>query len=849
MLKDWIADATDPGDLTNYSSMAERVKVDLDHIINGGMLTSGDLKVNGNVGVGITPNASYPMYVAGTIAQSTGSIIAYGDVQTGYGGFKKGNTYYINSSGVLANVTANANIITAGTFADGRIPSLNASKITAGTFAAARIPSLDASKITTGTLGTARIPNLSGAKITSGTVAAARIANLAASKITSGTFAAARIPTGISITGNAATATKWANARTITLGGDLSGSVSLDGSANVTLSAQVSNNSHEHTRLTERSTITFGASQLQWMDNSGNGGTGLNGAEPKNPFSDWHHHLVMNHGNSGGYYVDIAASFHSDRLHFRRMVNGTLNDPQEIFHDGYHPNADKLTTARTIAGTSFDGTANINISYNNLTNKPSIPAAANNATITLSAGTGLSGGGNFTTNQSSAETLTFNLTTPADAPSSWQDVVAWNGGLIKDTAVEIHGSGYLRASFLNMTHGQSTRNSDTIFFSSTDGYIRKNTAAGFRTSLDVYSKSETSALIPSTSSFMNLSSAQTASGFKTFNGNLAVADSVQHAGDSDTKIDFTDNRIRIYAGNSVKFDSNNNYLTTTGTANTAYRWLTARTLTLAGDLSGSVSFNGSSNFTLTATVADDSHNHTIANVDGLQTSLNSKYGSGSTIVAAAGTGAAPGVTFSGDTNLGLYRYGADVMAVTAGGTRRARFGSSIYLESNDVRINAYLYHNGDTDTHLRYENDRIIMKAGGVEMLDMVEGTTDYVDIIDRVRVTGGGNLECEGNIVAFSSASISDINQKKNIEVIDNPIDKIKQISGYTFDWKNSGEASGGVIAQEVEQIMPSIIKETSIRDSETMKSVDYQAIIGLLVETVKDLNSRIEELENGNH
>ena len=64
--------------------------------------------------------------------------------------------------------------------------------------------------------------------------------------ITSGTFATARIPTGISITGNAATSTKWATARTITLGGDLTGSVSLDGSANVTLSAQVSNDSHTH---------------------------------------------------------------------------------------------------------------------------------------------------------------------------------------------------------------------------------------------------------------------------------------------------------------------------------------------------------------------------------------------------------------------------------------------------------------------------------------------------------------------------------------------------------------------------------------------------------------------------
>ena len=164
-------------------------------------------------------------------------------------------------------------------------------------------------------------------------------------------------------------ADKWTTARTITLSGDLSGSVSLDGSANVTLSAQVSNDSHNHSKLVEDSTITFGAGKLQWTDNSGNGGTGGNGAAPANPFSDWHHHLIMNHSNSGGYYVDMAFSFHSDRLHFRRMVNGTLNAAQEIFHDGYHPNADKWTTARTITlsgdlsgSVSLDGSANVTLS-------------------------------------------------------------------------------------------------------------------------------------------------------------------------------------------------------------------------------------------------------------------------------------------------------------------------------------------------------------------------------------------------------------------------------------------------------------------------------------------------------
>ena len=62
----------------------------------------------------------------------------------------------------------------------------------------------------------------------------------------------------------------------------------------------------------------------------------------------------------------------------------------------------------------------------------------------------------------------------------------------------------------------------------------------------------------------------------------------------------------------------------TGNAATASKWATARTLTLDGDVSGSVSVDGSANVTLTATVADDSHNHIISNVDGLQTALDGK---------------------------------------------------------------------------------------------------------------------------------------------------------------------------------------------------------------------------------
>ena len=73
-----------------------------------------------------------------------------------------------------------------------------------------------------------------------------------------------------------------------------------------------------------------------------------------------------------------------------------------------------------------------------------------------------------------------------------------------------------------------------------------------------------------------------------------------------------------------------------GNASTATALQTARTISLAGDVSGSVSFNGTSNVSITAVVADDSHNHVIGNIDGLQTALNAKADDSTTISAGGG---------------------------------------------------------------------------------------------------------------------------------------------------------------------------------------------------------------------
>ena len=169
------------------------------------------------------------------------------------------------------------------------------------------------------------------------------------------------------------------------------------------------------------------------------------------------------------------------------------------------------------------------------------------------------------------------------------------------------------------------------------------------------------------------------------------------------------------------------------------------------------------------------------------------------------------------------------------------------MYANNAYIDNTIYHNGDTNTYMTFATDRIRVNAGGREMLDMVEGATDYIDIIDRVRVTYGGDMICEGNVVAYTTTTVSDERQKENITTIEEPLEKLKQISGVTFDWKQTKEASAGVIAQEVEKILPQIVKEKELREQGEYKTVEYDGLVGLLVEAVKELTQRVEELENG--
>ena len=100
------------------------------------------------------------------------------------------------------------------------------------------------------------------------------------------------------------------------------------------------------------------------------------------------------------------------------------------------------------------------------------------------------------------------------------------------------------------------------------------------------------------------------------------------------------------------------------------------------------------------------------------------------------------------------------------------------------------------------------------------------------------GNFTASGNVTAYS-----DITLKEDIEVIPNALDKVSAIRGVTYNRKDLEDKPrhAGVIAQEVEKVLPEVIST----DKDGIKSVAYGNLVGLLIESIKELKSEVDELK----
>lgn len=98
------------------------------------------------------------------------------------------------------------------------------------------------------------------------------------------------------------------------------------------------------------------------------------------------------------------------------------------------------------------------------------------------------------------------------------------------------------------------------------------------------------------------------------------------------------------------------------------------------------------------------------------------------------------------------------------------------------------------------------------------------------------------GQISATNFNSLSDVNKKNNIITLENALESVMNLRGVSFTWKDSHEKAIGVIAQEIEQVVPEVVSTNEHGE----KSVSYGNIVGLLIQAIKELKKEINDLKD---
>ena len=270
---------------------------------------------------------------------------------------------------------------------------------------------------------------------------------------------------------------------------------------------------------------------------------------------------------------------------------------------------------------------------------------------------------------------------------------------------------------------------------------------------------------------------------------------------------------------------------------------------------------------------------------------------GATIKATSGSASSPSLTKLGDTNTGVFFPSNNTLALSTGGSEKVRFLSNgnvgigetspgEKLEISDISPVLSLFSIRNNDSFSPSDNlGAIKFKSNDfnwqgdsyAEISTNFNNNLGFAPAINfkistdsssapstKMTIRANGNvgigetspsekLEVNGNILASGTITEnSDERLKENLEPIDSALDKVKQISGYTYtrnDLEDKDKRHLGVIAQDVLKVVPEAVHGSE----DTKYSVAYGSLVSVLIEAIKEqdtkiemLTKRIETLEN---
>ena len=141
------------------------------------------------------------------------------------------------------------------------------------------------------------------------------------------------------------------------------------------------------------------------------------------------------------------------------------------------------------------------------------------------------------------------------------------------------------------------------------------------------------------------------------------------------------------------------------------------------------------------------------------------------------------------------------------------------------------------------EGDNRIFYANSGETYFKADGSHIFRNASDSNTATldTSGNFTATGNVGAYSDMAL-----KEDIYQIENALEKVNQLRGVHFTRKSNNSKEIGVVANEVEKVVPELVDEHEDKELGTVKTMKYANTVGLLIEAVKDLSKQVEELKN---
>lgn len=509
-----------------------------------------------------------------------------------------------------------------------------------------------------------------------------------------------------------------------------------------------------------------------------------------------------------GWNTDITAAYETDLSAYTGIVTPTLYGWPQVL------TAEKLTTARTIGGVSFDGSANINLPGVNTAGNQNTSGNAATATKLATArtinGVSFDGSANITIADSTKLPLTGGTLTGAlnGTTAVFSGSVQVGNGIQSSIAVSFLNGG----SVQNINTGGvlvSNSYSDASKVPSNGIYSKGGLLTGTTTPVATLAALGQGATTPITTDHVNVGttygyvpmlsgSTQSSSGYRQ---NISI-------GAYRPQATWTGSAVYIATGGNDnspteaflfelgrRISHTGGAITLVGNADTATKLTTARTI-------NGVAFDGTANITI---------------ADSTKVPLSGGTMTGNLSVNALGVSnnsnsSGLGISLYNGANGGMPSYGLAFSGTATFGTHGSVVGDwATYFTMSGATNRGWIFKSGNG--------------AGGNVASISAAGEITATSILSS------------GNITAFSDARLKD-----NITEIPDALNKLNQLKGVTYTRKDlaSDKQYAGLIAQDVQKVLPEAVVVTE----DDIISVDYNGVIGLLVEAIKELESKVAAL-----